>query len=32
MKEVRKFVDALEVMTDRDMWPFPSYEDLLFKL
>jgi glutamine synthetase len=32
MKEVRKYGDTLETLTDKDVWPFPSYEDLLFKL
>ncbi len=32
MEEVRKYGDALEKLVDRDYWPFPTYEDLLFKL
>ena len=32
MADVRKYADALESKTDREMWPFPSYEELLFKL
>lgn len=32
MNEARVFGDKLEALTDKDLWPFPSYEDLLFKL
>jgi glutamine synthetase len=32
MAEVRKYADALEKMTAKSVWPFPGYEDLLFKL
>jgi len=32
MADVRAFGDKLETITDKELWPFPSYEDLLFKL
>ncbi|MDA3852180.1 MAG: glutamine synthetase III [Spirochaetaceae bacterium] len=32
MSDLREYGDALETLTDRDLWPFPSYEDMLFKL
>ena len=32
MEEVRSFGDALEMLVDASCWPFPTYEDLLFKL
>lgn len=32
MTNVRAHGDKLETLTDKDMWPFPSYEDLLFRL
>jgi glutamine synthetase len=32
MGKVRGFADALELMVEKDAWPFPTYEDLLFKL
>ncbi|MBQ2661296.1 MAG: glutamine synthetase III [Clostridia bacterium] len=30
MNEVRSSADALEELTAKDFWPFPTYEDLLF--
>ena len=30
MRDLRCSVDALEVITDRECWPVPSYGDLLF--
>ncbi|MCM1178928.1 MAG: glutamine synthetase III [Clostridium sp.] len=30
MSEVRKPADALEGLVDKDFWPFPQYEDMLF--
>lgn len=30
MEEIRKEVDASEVKMPKDMWPLPSYEELLF--
>lgn len=32
MGALRKDIDALEMIVPRDMWPVPSYTDLLFKL
>lgn len=32
MANLRTRVDALERITAKDAWPFPTYEDLLFKL
>ena len=32
MATVRSFADALERLTDKAYWPYPSYEDLLFRL
>jgi glutamine synthetase len=32
MQDLRKDIDALEMIVPRDMWPVPSYTDLLFKL
>lgn len=32
MEVLRSHVDLLEIYTDKDAWPFPSYEELLFRL
>jgi len=32
MAELRECGDNLEKITDRSLWPLPSYEDLLFRL
>ena len=32
MEKVRDSVDALEMIIDKDMWPMPSYGDLLIEL
>jgi glutamine synthetase len=32
MQDLRKDIDALEMIIPKDMWPVPSYADLLFKL
>ncbi|HOW53245.1 MAG TPA: glutamine synthetase III [Syntrophorhabdaceae bacterium] len=32
MQALRADVDSLEMMIPRDMWPVPTYSDLLFKL
>ena len=32
MKRLRITGDRLERLTDKDAWPFPSYEDMLFSL
>ena len=30
MEALRRPVDELEMIVDKDMWPMPSYGDLLF--
>ena len=32
MDDLRTCADALEKMTDKEAWPYPSYEDMLFNL
>ena len=32
MEELRKPVDALEMIVDKEMWPMPSYGDLIFEI
>jgi glutamine synthetase len=32
MQSLRVDIDALEMMIPRDMWPVPTYTELLFKL
>ena len=32
MNKLRKPVDALEMIVDKDIWPFPTYDDLLFEV
>lgn len=32
MVEIREYADKLEALVETKSWPFPSYEDLLFKL
>ena len=32
MDTVREAADALEKITDKESWPYPSYEDMLFNL
>ena len=32
MNELREHVDQLEHLCDRQQWPYPSYEELLFTL
>jgi glutamine synthetase len=32
MENLRKNVDLAEGMTKRDMWPYPSYDNLLFNV
>ena len=32
MEALRKPADRLEMIVDREMWPFPSYGDLLFEV
>jgi len=32
MEELRKPIDELEMIVDKDLWPMPSYGDLLFEV
>ena len=32
MEELRRPCDELEKLVDREMWPFPTYEDLMFEV
>ena len=32
MENLRKPVDELEMIVDKNMWPMPSYGDLLFEV
>ena len=32
MKSLRSDIDAIEMLVPTDMWPVPTYADLLFKL
>lgn len=32
MADLRSHVDTLEIYTDKEAWPFPGYEELLFRL
>ncbi len=32
MNELRATCDAMEMLTARDMWPFPQYGDMLFNI
>lgn len=32
MEELRKPVDELEMLVDKDVWPMPSYGDLIFEV
>jgi glutamine synthetase len=32
MEELRIPIDKLEMIVDKDMWPMPSYGDLLFEV
>lgn len=32
MDDLREYADALEKITDKEAWPYPSYEDMLFTL
>ena len=31
MEKLREPVDELEMLVDKDMWPMPSYGDLVFE-
>lgn len=30
MNKVRKYADTLELMVADDLWPLPSYQEMLF--
>ena len=32
MEALRRPADALELIVDRNMWPFPTYADILFEV
>ena len=32
MKNLRGFVDELEMLVDKEYWPMPSYGDLIFEI
>ena len=32
MHDLRRIADDLEQMTDRNLWPFPTYDQLLFSV
>ena len=32
MKDLRDFVDELEMLVDKEYWPMPSYGDLIFEI
>ena len=32
MKALRTPVDELEQIVDKDLWPYPSYGDLIFEV
>ena len=32
MQALRADIDAIEMIVPKDMWPVPTYADLLFKL
>jgi glutamine synthetase len=32
MRDLRSHADTLETYTDKNAWPFPGYEELLFRL
>ncbi len=32
MKELRSAIDALEMLVDKDLWPVPTYGDLMFEV
>ncbi len=32
MDELRSPVDKLEMLVDKDLWPMPSYGDLIFEV
>ena len=32
MDELRRDADKLETMVDKEFWPIPTYEDMLFNV
>ena len=32
MDELRKPVDELEMLVDKEIWPYPTYADLMFEV
>jgi glutamine synthetase len=32
MSELREPIDELELIVDKEMWPVPTYGDLLFEI
>ena len=32
MEELRRPVDALEMIVDKESWPMPSYGDMIFEV
>ena len=32
MEKLREPVDRLEMIVDKDMWPMPSYGDMIFEV
>ena len=30
MEDLRSAVDAMEIIVDREFWPVPTYDDMLF--
>ena len=32
MEELRTPIDKLEMLVDKEMWPMPSYSDLIFEV
>ena len=32
MADLRKPIDELEMIVDKDLWPMPSYGDLIFEV
>ena len=32
MQEMRAVADELETVTSKDLWPFPTYTDLLYSV
>ena len=32
MEDLRRPIDKLEMLVDKEVWPMPSYGDLLFEI